>query len=127
MSGDLIELAMRADIVRAQLHRYRIVSYCVHRDEPAPASVAIRPRWQPGMTGVEYLRLVAQTRLESPVQNIEVDWRATGMKVAQLALRFGANDFGCVEGCEEDVRRIIREAGFVPKRRDSAYTSLALD
>jgi 2-iminoacetate synthase ThiH len=126
MSYDLIELAMRADRLRAQLHPDRIVTYCIAEDQ-SPKGHAIRPVWQPGMTGVEYLKLVAQTRLEARVTNVEVDWRGTGMKIAQLALRFGANDFGYVGNREQDVRRIIRDAGFLPKRRDSSYTSLALD
>ncbi|MBV9268139.1 MAG: hypothetical protein JO061_18365 [Acidobacteriaceae bacterium] len=126
MPGDLIDLAMRADRVRAHLHPDGIVTYCLEEPEGLAAEAAVRPAWQPGMTGVEYLSLVAQCRLESSVAHVEVDWRATGMKVAQLALRFGANDFGYVAGHEEDVRRLIRDAGFIPKRRSSDYTSLSL-
>ena len=126
MSDDLIELAMRADRLRAELFPDRIVTYCVDKEQPATGN-DMRPLWRAGMTGVEYLKLIAQTRLEAGLANVEVDWRGTGMKIAQLALRFGANDFGYVEGWEEEVRRIIHDAGFVPKRRDSAYSSIAVD
>jgi cyclic dehypoxanthinyl futalosine synthase len=52
-----------------------------------------------------------------------------GLKVLQMGLRFGANDVGVVaesRGSEEDVRRIIRDAGFRPAERDAAYRAMML-
>jgi cyclic dehypoxanthinyl futalosine synthase len=61
-----------------------------------------------------------------------------GMKVGQVALRFGANDFGSLM-MEENVvssagtthrtdlaemQRLIADAGYVPKRRRQDYTLL---
>jgi len=57
-----------------------------------------------------------------------------------VALRFGANDVGSVmleenvvaaagarhRAREEDLRRIIREAGFTPRRRDTLYRTYFL-
>jgi len=64
-----------------------------------------------------------------------------GLKVCQLGLRFGGNDVGSVmmeenvvssagahhEATEEDLRRIIRDAGFVPKQRDTLYRTYFLN
>lgn len=125
MATDLISLGMQADALRLRLHPERVVTYCT---EPAPGTEAqracITPAWQPGMTGVEYLQLVAETRLTAPVTHVAADWRKTGLKVAQLALRFGANDFGHAADNEEEIRRVIQDAGFMPKRRDAAFRVL---
>lgn len=135
MSDDLIELGMKADRVRMALYPDNMVTYCCE-ESSFGNSEAVRVVFEPGMTGVDYLTRVARQRLEEPSRHIEVDWRGAGLKIAQLALRFGADDFGCVTGestekparetTEEDIRRIIRDAGFVPKRRDATYRSLSL-
>jgi cyclic dehypoxanthinyl futalosine synthase len=53
------------------------------------------------------------------------------LKVLQAELRFGANDAGSVgsakEASEEDLRRIIRDAGFMPVERDAPYRTLFLN
>ncbi len=122
MPADLISLGMQADGLRLRLHPERVVTYCL---EPNDASeLTVMPEWRPGMTGVEYLHLVAETRLNTPVRHVLADWRKTGFKVAQLALRFGANDFGHAGDREEEIRRVILDAGFTPKRRDAAFRVL---
>lgn len=46
-------------------------------------------------TGQDYLRLVAISRIVlDNIDNIQVSWPTQGIKVAQLGLNFGANDFG---------------------------------
>jgi cyclic dehypoxanthinyl futalosine synthase len=53
-----------------------------------------------------------------------------GLKVLQAGLRFGANDVGWVSGegaSEEDVRYVIRDAGFKPAQRDAAYRAMMLN
>jgi cyclic dehypoxanthinyl futalosine synthase len=61
-----------------------------------------------------------------------------GLKLGQVALRFGANDMGSVmieenvvsaagahfRASEEDLRRLIRDAGFTPLKRDTIYRIL---
>lgn len=118
MTSDLIALGMQADALRSRLHPENVVTYCLEQSSEGPF---ITPEWRPGMTGVEYLQLVAETRLSSQLAHVCTDWRRTGLKVAQLALRFGANDFGHVADREEEVRRLILDAGFKPKRRDPAF------
>ena len=94
-------------------------------------------------TAVEYLRTLAVSRLFlDNVPNIEADWPTQGLKVLQMAIRFGANDVGSTmpgtatspealttpDGTtEEDLRRVIRGAGFRPAHRDPAYRTLFLD
>src|SRR5579884_1251339 len=114
MGADLISLGMQADALRLRLHPERVVTYCT---EPVAndGTLCVVPEWRLGMTGVEYLQMVAETRLNTPVRHIGADWRRTGLKVALLALRFGANDFGHVDEREENIRRVIQDAGFVPK------------
>ncbi|MEW5819088.1 MAG: cyclic dehypoxanthinyl futalosine synthase [Cyanobacteriota bacterium] len=46
-------------------------------------------------TGQDYLKLVAISRIIlDNISNIQVSWPTQGIKIAQLALNFGANDFG---------------------------------
>lgn len=61
--------------------------------------------------GVEYLRTVAISRLilNNYIPNIQASWVTQGRKVAQIALLFGANDFGGTM-LEEN---IVRAAGVV--------------
>ena len=87
----------------------------------------------------EYLRVLAVSRLYfDNIENVQASWVTQGAKVAQVALRFGANDMGSTMIEENVVRaagvdyrisvdeivRIIREAGFRPARRDCYYNVL---
>ncbi len=88
---------------------------------------------------VTYLRTQAIARIVlDNVPNIQASWVTMGMKVGQVALRFGANDFGSLM-MEENVvsaagtthrttlaemQRLIADAGYVPKRRRQDYTLL---
>ena len=86
--------------------------------------------------GVDYLRLVALARLVlDNVPHLQAGWVTEGPDVAQLALGFGADDFGGVLMTEEvvsatglghgvdeaQVVRLIREAGWVPAQRTTQY------
>ncbi|MGA3112998.1 MAG: cyclic dehypoxanthinyl futalosine synthase [Syntrophobacteraceae bacterium] len=90
-------------------------------------------------TAVSYLRLLAISRLFlDNFDNIQVSWVTMGPKVSQLALFFGANDFGSTMIEEnvvaaagvhfrlsaEEIHRIIQSAGFQPRRRTMAYELL---
>lgn len=87
-------------------------------------------------TAVAYLRLLAVSRLVlDNIDNIQASWVTMGPKVAQLALFFGANDFGSTMIEEnvvaaagvhfrlsvDEIRRIIEGAGFQPRQRTMAY------
>ncbi len=81
-------------------------------------------------TAVEYLKTLAICRMVlDNVDAVEANWEQQGLKVMQMALRFGANDAGSLLGrgartSEEEVRRLIRDAGFQPVQRDSLSTAM---
>lgn len=84
-------------------------------------------------TAVEYLKTLAISRMAlDNIENVQADLETQGLKVLQMALRFGGNDVGSVlfEGgdgtTEEDLRRVIRGAGFKPVRRDTLYRTMFL-
>ena len=93
-------------------------------------------------TGVEYLKTLAISRLYlENVPNIQSSWVTQGLKVCQAGLRFGGNDVGSImieenvvsaagarnRASEEELRRIIRDAGFIPKQRDTLYRTYFLN
>ncbi len=86
--------------------------------------------------GVEYLRMLAISRIVlDNIPNLQASWVTQGPKVAQVALTFGANDFGSTmieenvvaatgvsyQLSEKEIRRIITDAGYEPARRNMAY------
>lgn len=88
---------------------------------------------------VTYLRTLALARILLPnIPNLQSSWVTMGLKVGQVALRFGANDFGSLM-MEENVvsaagttyratiaemERAITDAGFTARRRRQDYTLL---
>src|SRR5881628_2201342 len=84
----------------------------------------------------EYLRTQALARIYlDNIPNIQSSWVTQGPQIGQVALQFGANDFGSVM-MEENVvssagttfrideatmQRLIRELGYEPHRRDNWY------
>jgi cyclic dehypoxanthinyl futalosine synthase len=91
---------------------------------------------------VDYLRTVAISRIAlDNVPNLQASWVTMGMKIGQIALRFGCNDFGSLM-IEENVvsaantthrtttaemERLIRDAGFIAARRRQDYSIIPLD
>lgn len=88
-------------------------------------------------TGMDYLKITALSRLVlDNFTNVQVSYVTQGPKMAQLALRFGANDFGSLmieenvvsaTGIdfimpESEIRRLIEDAGFTPRRRFQDYS-----
>jgi cyclic dehypoxanthinyl futalosine synthase len=93
-------------------------------------------------TAVEYLKMLALSRLYfEDILNIQSSWVTPGLKTCQVGLRFGGNDVGSImieenvvsaagthhRATEEELRRLIRDAGFVPKQRDSLYRTYFLN
>jgi cyclic dehypoxanthinyl futalosine synthase len=88
-------------------------------------------------TGMDYLKTTAIARIVlDNFDNLQVSYVTQGPKMAQVALRFGANDFGSLmieenvvsaAGIdfimpEPEIRRLIEDSGFVPRRRYQDYT-----
>jgi len=87
-------------------------------------------------TAAEYLRVLALCRIYlDNIPNIQASWVTQGLKLAQIALRFGANDFGSTmieenvvastgvsyRVTKDDILHAIRSAGFHPAQRDTCY------
>ena len=92
-------------------------------------------------TAVDYLKTLAITRLYlDNIDNVQASWLTPGIKICQIALRFGANDVGSIlieenvvaaAGChnrtnEAELRHIIHDAGFTPAQRDTLYRAYFL-
>ena len=93
-------------------------------------------------TAVEYLKTLAISRLYlQNFLNVQSSWVTQGLKTCQVGLKFGGNDVGSTmieenvvsqagarnHATEEDLRRLIRDAGFVPKQRDTLYRAYFLN
>jgi cyclic dehypoxanthinyl futalosine synthase len=81
-----------------------------------------------GVTAIERLKTLAIARMFlDSIENVQASGTPQGLKVLQMGLRFGANDVGAISmnsGVEEDVRRIIRDAGFRPAQREMGYRAM---
>jgi cyclic dehypoxanthinyl futalosine synthase len=91
----------------------------------------------PHKTGAhEYLRMQALARIFlDNIPNIQSSWVTQGPKIGQIALGYGANDFGSLMMEEnvvsqagatfrialDEMKTLIREAGYEPRQRDNWY------
>lgn len=86
-------------------------------------------------TAVEYLKTLAIARMYlDNITNVQSNLETQGLKVLQVGLRFGGNDAGSVllakganAATEEQVRQVIRDAGFKPVQRDTLYRTMYLN
>src|SRR6185437_11961479 len=107
-----------------------------------PKNTALGGRKWDEATSVEYLKTLAISRIFlDNFENVQASWVTQGLKVLQLGLRFGGNDVGSVmleenvvraagtSNCttEEELRHIIRDAGFKPVQRDTLYRTMFLN
>ena len=72
------------------------------------------------------------------IENVQSSWVTQGLKTCQIGLRFGGNDVGSImieenvvsaagahnRASEEELRRMIRDAGFTPRQRDTLVPHL---
>jgi cyclic dehypoxanthinyl futalosine synthase len=90
-------------------------------------------------TSTRYLQMLAISRIYlDNFQHIQASWFSEGKKAGQIALHFGADDFGGTLQEEnvhaaanfinktntDEVVQIIREAGFIPAQRTTLYEIL---
>jgi cyclic dehypoxanthinyl futalosine synthase len=107
-----------------------------------PENTSLGRSVQEETTATEFLTTLAISRIFlHNIVNIQTSWVTQGLKVCQLGLRFGGNDVGsvmleenvvrqagaCHSATEEDLRRMIRDAGFIPKQRDTLYRTYYLN
>ena len=115
------------------------------QDETGGFTAFISWTFQPGSTDLqelgkvgafEYLKTLAVSRLFlDNFANLQASWVAQGLKIGQMALRFGANDMGSLmieenvvaaagtsfRATEAEIRQAITQAGYEPRRRDVFY------
>ena len=88
-------------------------------------------------SGLKYLRILALSRIYlDNFANVQASWVTQGPQIAQMALFFGANDFGSTmieenvvaaagvsfRLSEKEIVRLVREAGFEARQRLMDYT-----
>jgi cyclic dehypoxanthinyl futalosine synthase len=117
------------------------------QDETGGFTAFIPWTYQPGntelggrsATAVEYLKTLALSRIMlDNFDNIQASWVTQGAKIAQVALEFGANDFGSTmieenvvaaagisfRMTKQEIINLIRDAGYLPAQRDTRYNIL---
>jgi len=87
-------------------------------------------------SGIKYLKVLAISRIYlDNIKNIQASWVTQGGKMAQVALKFGANDFGSLMIEENvvaaagvkyrlplsEIVRLIKDAGYKPVQRTTLY------
>lgn len=93
----------------------------------------------PESGAVEYLKTLAVARIFlDNVPNVQASFITQGKQVGQMALFYGANDMGGtmmeenvvaatgVHNCshEKEVRKLVEDAGFMPRKRNTLYEYL---
>src|SRR5205823_14693447 len=102
-------------------------------------NTALEKKVPTGAGASAYLRMLAVARLYlDNVSHIQASWFSEGKKTGQIALHFGADDFGGTL-IDENVHKatghintastqetvsMIREAGFIPAQRTTLYDIL---
>ncbi len=91
-------------------------------------------------SGYGYLRMLALSRIYlDNFDNVQASWVTQGPKIAQISLYFGANDFGSTmieenvvaaagisfRLSEDEIKRLVVDAGFTPRQRLMDYTLVA--
>jgi cyclic dehypoxanthinyl futalosine synthase len=119
------------------------------QDETGGFTAFICWTFQPGNTSLgdlpklgafEYLKTLAVSRLFlDNIPNVQASWVTQGLAIGQLAMRFGANDFGSLmieenvvaaagtsfRTSEAEICRVITATGYRPRKRDVFYRILA--
>lgn len=93
-------------------------------------------------TGIDYLKMLSVSRLFlDNIAHFQSSWLTQGLRLGQVALRFGADDMGSImieenvvsaagahnRADEKMLRYLIREAGFTPQQRDILYRHVHRD
>ncbi|MEO0479420.1 MAG: cyclic dehypoxanthinyl futalosine synthase [Planctomycetota bacterium] len=101
-----------------------------------PDHTPMKDQFPKKLTVAEYLRMLALSRIYlHNVQHIQSSFVTQGMKICQIGLTMGADDFGSAmleenvvssAGCShptsvQEIERHIKDAGFTPRRRNMLY------
>jgi cyclic dehypoxanthinyl futalosine synthase len=125
----------------------------VLQDETGGFTAFIPWSFKPGNTPLEkiiphyatptrYLQMIAFSRIYlDNIDHIQASWFSEGKKTGQIALHFGADDFGGTlleenvhaaanfvnKTNTEECKQLIKEAGFVPAQRTTLYEILSVE
>src|SRR5687767_8157693 len=107
------------------------ITKALHRE-----NTALGRRIKDELTGIDYMKMLAVSRLFlDNIENFQSSWLTQGLRLGQVALRYGANDMGSImieenvvsaagahnRADEQMLQFLIREAGFIPQQRDILY------
>ncbi len=130
-NADRIEHLLRVRDVQSRTHGF--TAFITWPLQPDGTEMEGTPKTD----SITYLRTVAITRLIlHNVPNLQASWVTMGLKVGQISLRFGCNDFGSLmleenvvsaagtahEATVDEMRRCITDAGFIPAQRTQDYS-----
>lgn len=133
MFGHVETLADRIEhlerLRRLQDETHGFTAFICWTFQPDNTALAGRPK----LGAFEYLKTLAVSRLYlDNFANLQASWVTQGLAVGQLALHFGANDFGSLmieenvvaaagtsfRTTEAEIRRVIAEAGYPPPQTE---------
>ncbi len=139
MFGHVETLADRIEhldrLRRLQDETHGFTAFIAWTFQPGNTALGNRPK----LGAFEYLKTLAVSRLYlDNFANLQASWVTQGLAVGQLAMRFGANDFGSLmieenvvaaagtrfQTTEAEIRRAIAETGYPPCKRDVFYRIL---
>ena len=130
-NADRIEHLLRVRDVQSRTHGF--TAFITWPLQPDGTEMEGTPKTD----SITYLRTVAIARLIlHNVPNLQASWVTMGLKVGQISLRFGCNDFGSLmleenvvsaagtvhEATIDEMRRCITDAGFIPAQRTQNYS-----
>ncbi|QPJ64996.1 MAG: dehypoxanthine futalosine cyclase [Candidatus Nitrohelix vancouverensis] len=104
--------------------------------QPGNTELSLDHKITSAVTGLDYLKTLAISRIVlDNFDNLQSSWVTQGPKIGQVSLSYGANDMGstmleenvvaaagtvhCLD--EEAIRRLIKDAGRTPQRRNMRY------
>jgi len=153
--GHQLGLRTTATMMFGHIEKHRhIVEHLLRirelQDETGGFTAFIPWTFQPDNTAIDvekataaaYLKVLALSRLVlDNIDNIQASWVTQGAKIAQVALAFGANDLGSTMIEEnvvaaagvhfrlplEEMKRLIKTAGYTPCQRDCHYNLISTD
>lgn len=130
-NADRIEHLLRVRDVQSRTHGF--TAFITWPLQPDGTEMEGTPKTD----SITYLRTVAIARLIlHNVPNLQASWVTMGLKVGQISLRFGCNDFGSLmleenvvsaagtvhEATIDEMQRCITDAGFIPAKRTQDYS-----
>ncbi len=119
-----------------RLHRLHLLDLPARHPGSGPGHTHLRAE---PVGSAEYLRTQALSRIYlDNFPNVQSSWVTQGPRIGQIALQYGANDFGSVMMEENvvssagtsfrlasgEIEHLIRDAGYEPHRRDNWYALL---